>query len=119
VSFDGYPVVDVVNVVLSVPSHEVLVVASFGELLCEEEGLHVLLVEHDELAQEGGVGGLALEEGLGRPLLVEEREILVVELVESAEFKRGALRVDIVEVKVDLEAPVHKYFGDIGQGGLF
>lgn len=54
-SFDGYPVIDIVNVVLSVSSDEILVISLLGECLGEESGFDVLLIEHDELGYDGGV----------------------------------------------------------------
>jgi hypothetical protein len=54
-SFYWYPIINVIDVILSISSDKILIISLFIELFIKEYGFDILFIEHDELSYDGGV----------------------------------------------------------------
>lgn len=107
--------------VLTVSTNEVLVITNLTHILLEEECLYVVQVEHDELRNESWVERSIFDEGLLDPILIEKREFLIVEFVNSSQFNRSALVINLSRY-VNLEGMVSENltccFGPLSMVGV-
>jgi hypothetical protein len=101
---DRDAIVDELYVVLSVPPHEILVIALGVDSLGEESRLDVLSINHTELREESGqvlIVVSQLEVRFLEVILGEDFELLIVEFVDPAE-RVFAVRLLQVDWKVEI-----------------